>query len=63
MFVELSLLSDARLNKYHGSVRWNGGYSALNAKPYVLAGEPSPNPSYSSNMYGASLIGRRLCPA
>ncbi|HTQ97709.1 MAG TPA: carboxypeptidase-like regulatory domain-containing protein, partial [Candidatus Acidoferrum sp.] len=39
----------------HGEVFWNGGNSIFNAQPFVLAGQPSGNPSYSSNSYGVTL--------
>jgi len=39
----------------HGQAFWNGGNSGLNAQPYVLAGQPPPNPSYYSNSYGATV--------
>jgi hypothetical protein len=41
----------------HGLVFWNGGNSALNADPFLLAGQPSPNPSYDSNGYGLVITG------
>lgn len=44
-------------NQTHGLVYWNGGNSALNADPFLLAGQPSPNPSYNSNGYGLVLSG------
>ncbi len=44
-------------NQTHGLVYWNGGNSALNADPFLLAGQSSPNPSYNSNGYGLVLSG------
>jgi trimeric autotransporter adhesin len=42
-------------NKPHGELFWTGGNSALNAQPYVIAGQPILNPAYSSNGYGVTL--------
>jgi trimeric autotransporter adhesin len=50
------------LNQPHGIVYWTGGNSALNARPYVLVGQPAPNPSYSSNSYGMVLAGKPFLP-
>jgi trimeric autotransporter adhesin len=49
-------------NQIHGLVFWNGGNSALNADPFLLAGQPSPNPSYDSNGYGLVITGHPLLP-
>ncbi|MGA9584018.1 MAG: TonB-dependent receptor, partial [Terracidiphilus sp.] len=46
----------------HGVVYWIGGNSALNANSYLLAGQPSPNPSYNSNSYGSTIAGHSLIP-
>jgi trimeric autotransporter adhesin len=46
----------------HGVVYWDGGNSALNADPYVLAGQPLANPGYRSNSYGASMAGHPYLP-
>ena len=40
----------------------NGGNSAFNARPFVLIGQPNPNPQYSNNSYGAVLAGRPFLP-
>src|ERR1700733_12162141 len=44
-------------NQTHGLVFWNGGNSALNADPFLLAGQTIPNPSYDSNGYGLVVTG------
>src|SRR3984957_14052120 len=44
-------------NQTHGLVFWNGGNFALNADPFLLAGQPTPNPSYDSNGYGLVITG------
>jgi hypothetical protein len=49
-------------NQIHGLVFWNGGNSALNADPFLLAGQPSPNPSYDSNGYGLVITGHPFLP-
>jgi trimeric autotransporter adhesin len=49
-------------NQIHGLVFWNGGNSALNADPFLLAGQPSPNPSYDSNGYGLVTTGHPFLP-
>ncbi len=46
----------------HGAIFWTGGNSALNAQPYVLAGQPSPDPSYYSNGYGLAFAGEPFIP-
>jgi hypothetical protein len=57
-----ALAGSSNPNQPHGMVFWTGGNSALNARPYVLVGQPSPNPSYSSNNYGLVLLGRPFIP-
>jgi hypothetical protein len=57
-----ALVGGSNPNRPHGMVFWTGGNSALNARPYVLVGQPSPNPSYSSNNYGLVLLGRPFIP-
>jgi hypothetical protein len=47
-----STVTVARTDQLHGEFFWAGGNSALNAEPFVLAGQPRPNPSYNSNGYG-----------
>ena len=49
-------------NKPHGELFWTGGNSALNAQPYVIAGQPIPNPAYSSNGYGVTLGAQPFLP-
>jgi hypothetical protein len=49
-------------NQIHGLVFWNGGNSALNADPFLSAGQPSPNPSYNSNGYGVVITGHPFLP-
>jgi hypothetical protein len=46
----------------HGLLFWNGGDSVLNARPFVLTGQPNPNPNYSSNSYGGVWSGRPMFP-
>ena len=46
----------------HGVLFWNGGNSVLNARPFVLTGQPTPNPSYSSNNYGGVWSGSPMLP-
>ena len=46
----------------HGLAFWNGGNSVLNANPFLLAGQPSPNPSYDSNGYGLVVTGHPFLP-
>jgi hypothetical protein len=48
--------------RLHGEIFWNGGNSALNAQPFLLAGQPAPNPSYYSNSYGITLGGPLFLP-
>ncbi len=54
--------NSASANPVHGVAFWNGGNSTLNAAPYVLAGQPSPNPSYYSNNYGFTVGGEPFVP-
>ena len=39
----------------HGQLFWTGGNSALNAHPFVIAGQPAPSPGYHTNGYGETL--------
>jgi trimeric autotransporter adhesin len=57
-----SAVISTNLNQPHGLVYWTGGNSALDARPYVLVGQPAPNPSYSSNSYGMVLTGKPFLP-
>jgi len=41
--------------RFHGTAYWNGGNSFFNASPFVLAGDPIPNPAYNSNNYGLTI--------
>ena len=45
----------ANFNQPHGSVFYDVGNAALDARPYSLSGAPSLQPSYSSNRFGATL--------
>jgi trimeric autotransporter adhesin len=45
----------ANFNQPHGSIFYDVGNAALDARPYSLSGEPSLQPSYSSNRFGATL--------
>jgi trimeric autotransporter adhesin len=49
-------------NPIHGEIFWTGGNSALNANPFVLAGQPLANPSYHSNAYGITVGGHPFVP-
>jgi trimeric autotransporter adhesin len=49
-------------SKPHGELFWTGGTSALNAQPYVIAGQPIPNPGYNSNGYGVVLGAQPFLP-
>lgn len=54
--------SSANKSKPHGEIFWTGGNSALNAQPFVIAGQPVPNPAYSSNGYGVTLGAQPFFP-
>jgi hypothetical protein len=45
------------VNKPHGSVFFNYGGSALDAKPYSLNGQPETKASYSQNRFGITMGG------
>ena len=45
----------ANFNQPHGSVFYDMGNAALDARPYSLSGVPSLQPEYSSNRFGATL--------
>jgi trimeric autotransporter adhesin len=45
------------VNKPHGSVFFNYGGSALDAKPYSLNGQPENKASYNQNRFGATIGG------
>jgi trimeric autotransporter adhesin len=47
--------STSSTSKPHGEIFWTGGNSALNAQPFVIAGQPAPSPEYNSNGYGITL--------
>ena len=49
-------------NQIHGLAFWNGGNSVLNANPFLLTGQPSPNPSYNSNGYGLVITAHPFLP-
>ena len=55
-------IAPSSLNQIHGLVFWNGGNSALNPDPFLLAGQASPNPSYDSNGYGLVITGHPYIP-
>ena len=55
-------VTPSSLSQIHGLAFWNGGNSALNANPFLLAGQPSPNPSYDSNGYGLVITGHPFLP-
>jgi trimeric autotransporter adhesin len=57
-----STVTVARTDQLHGEFFWAGGNSALNAEPFVLAGQPRPNPSYNSNGYGVVIGGQPFLP-
>jgi trimeric autotransporter adhesin len=54
--------SASSVNQPHGVLFWTGGNSALNASPFVLAGQPAPNPSYSSSGYGMAIGTKPFLP-
>jgi trimeric autotransporter adhesin len=54
--------SGASKSKPHGEIFWTGGNSALNAQPYLIAGQTVPNPAYSSNGYGLTLGAQPFFP-
>ncbi len=60
--VPVGVASLRSANHPHGAIFWTGGNSALNAQPYVLAGQPSPDPSYHSNGYGLSFGSQPFIP-
>jgi trimeric autotransporter adhesin len=41
--------------RFHGAAYWNGGSSIFNAQPFLLAGDPVPNPAYETNNYGLTM--------
>jgi hypothetical protein len=45
------------VNKPHGSIFYNYGGSALDARPYSLTGDPAEKASYSQNRFGATIGG------
>ena len=49
-------------NHLIGVLFWAGGFSALNASPFLLAGQPVTNPSYNSNNYGLTIGGAPFFP-
>jgi hypothetical protein len=55
-------LLQAGPDRPHGMLFLNGGNSMLNARPFVLAGQPNPNPNYSSNSYGGVWSGHPMFP-
>src|SRR6202012_1109565 len=57
-----TVVAGSNPRQMHGVVYWDGGNSAINANPYILAGQPLANPSYSSNSYGATVAGHPYIP-
>lgn len=49
-------------NQPHGAIFWNGGNSALNAEPFTIRGQQINQPGYSSNRFGAVLMGVPYIP-
>ncbi|HLH05940.1 MAG TPA: TonB-dependent receptor [Terriglobales bacterium] len=49
-------------NQPHGSVFYDVGNAALDARPYSLSGAPGEQPSYSSNRFGATVGGPLKIP-
>ncbi len=41
---------------------WNGGNSALDAKPFAIRGQDQTQPGYSSNRFGFTLAGAPYVP-
>jgi hypothetical protein len=49
-------------NRPHGMIYWDGGNSALNAEPFAIRGRELNQPAYSSNRFGAMLMGVPYIP-
>jgi trimeric autotransporter adhesin len=54
--------ASSSLSQFHGVIFWSGGNSVFNAEPFVLSGQPSPNPKYQSNGYGITVGGQPFIP-
>jgi trimeric autotransporter adhesin len=51
-----------KANQPHGAIFWNGGNSALDAKPFALRGLSPTQPGYSSNRFGLTLASAPYVP-
>jgi hypothetical protein len=49
-------------NQLHGTIYYSANDAALNAAPYSLTGEPSPNPEYLQQRFGANVGGPLVIP-
>jgi trimeric autotransporter adhesin len=56
------MVTPRQLKQVHGTVYWNGSDSAIDADPYVLAGQPLGNPHYHNDYYGAMVQGYPFLP-
>jgi len=49
-------------NQIHGTVYYSANDAALNAAPFSLTGEPSPNPAYLQQRFGGNVGGPLIIP-
>ncbi|HTV66288.1 MAG TPA: TonB-dependent receptor [Bryocella sp.] len=49
-------------NQIHGTIYYSANDAALNAAPYSLTGEPSPNPAYLQQRFGGNVGGPLIIP-
>ena len=49
-------------NQIHGTVYYSANDAALNAAPFSLTGEPSPNPAYLQQRFGGNIGGPLIIP-
>ncbi len=49
-------------NQIHGTVYYSANDAALNAAPFSLTGQPSPNPAYLQQQFGATVGGPLIIP-
>jgi trimeric autotransporter adhesin len=49
-------------NQLHGTVYYSANDAALNAAPFSLTGEPSPNPAYLQQRFGGNVGGPLIIP-
>lgn len=49
-------------NQLHGTIYYSANDAALNAAPYSLTGEPSPNPAYLQQRFGGNVGGPLVIP-